>query len=132
MIPPIRRPRDDQRWTVAHGPEQRGSGPPEEKGEAKGFPAEHLDLGDHELLEKLDRLDNAVFEAIAGDATALENVRQLWPQLSKELARPLLAESQEHYLRRAVSAWETGAKGDAPRDPQAAVQLLDVLATLFG
>jgi hypothetical protein len=152
--PPVRRQRDAQRWSVAHGPERRSAAsPPEERANPKAdavlpveqvrpascrrepresLPSEHLDLGNHQLLEKLERLDDAVFDAIAGDDAALEKLKQIWPQLCAELSQPLLAESQEHYLRRAVTAWERGAKGDAPRSPQAAVQLLDVLATLFG
>jgi hypothetical protein len=161
-VPPVRRERGAKRWTVAHGPERRGFAPPKDESsedephsagpapqdaappaeqrrpaachrEPRGCPAsEHLDLGNREVLEKLERLDDAVFDAIAGNVTALEALKRLWPQLCQELAQPLLAESQEHYLRRAVSAWEEAANGDAPRNAQAAVQLLDVLATLFG
>jgi hypothetical protein len=156
-VAPLRRERGQERWSVAHGPERRGSAPPGDEKRAVGPasqdgappaagrrpascrreprgcpPSEHLDLDNREVLEKLERLDDAVFEAIAGSAAALEDLKRLWPQLCKELAKPLLAESQEHYLRRAVSVWEEGVKPDAARDPQAAVQLLEVLATLFG
>ena len=132
MIPPIRRQRDDQRWSVAHGPERRGSAP-EEKGDGEveqpapcrressdGLPAEHLDLGDHELLAKLERLDDAVFDAIAGDPQALDNVRRLWPQLCQELAQPLLAESQEHYFAAPSPPGKTApitASRETPRPP---------------
>jgi hypothetical protein len=82
-------------------------------------------------LEKLERLDDLVFDSIAGKAAALEQLKELWPQLCEELEDPLLAESREHYLRHALSAWGQHGKPDGVRDPNAAVQLLEVLCTLF-
>ena len=88
-------------------------------------------MGNRAVLEKLERLDDLVFDAIAGKAAALEQLKRIWPQLCEELGDPLLAESREHYLRHALSAWEQSGRDDGTRNPNAAVQLLEVLCTLF-
>jgi hypothetical protein len=152
--PPIRREQAAGRWSVAHGPQPRSSAPPgdEKDSGVSGLGAwglgrrpetqdrrpktedasGHLDLGNRPVMDKLDRLDDVVFDAIGGSEPALEELKELWPKLRKELAEPLLAESQEHYLRRALSAWAQGAQPDATRNPQTAIHLLEVLTTLFG
>jgi hypothetical protein len=82
------------------------------------------------LLEKLERLDDLVFDTIDGRRPALEELTQLWPQLIAELPRELWAESREQYLRYALVLWETSIRGGV-RDPQWAIAALDVLAVLF-
>jgi hypothetical protein len=120
------------RWTVAHGP--RRASPVQTTAARRGRTPQsgHLDLDNREVLEKLERLDDLVFGAIAGQTPALEELKELWPQLREELGAPLLDESREHYLSHALSAWERAAQGQRPRDPAAAVYLLEILATLFG
>jgi len=129
---PPGRVRDGRRWSVAHGPDRRSSIPPARTRRGKAPPSQHLDLGNRAVLEKLERLDDLVFDAIAGKAAALEQLKQIWPQLCEELEDPLLAESREHYLRHALWAWEQSGRDDGTRNPNAAVQLLEVLCTLFG
>jgi hypothetical protein len=95
-------------------------------------PSKSLDLGDRALLEKLERLDDLVFDAIAGNGTALAELLCAWPQLRQELDAGLLAESREQYLRYALSVWGECAAREGVRDPGRAIQSLDVLCMLFG
>lgn len=83
------------------------------------------------ILEKLERLDDLVYEAIAGNAAALESLKAEWPQLREELDAASVAESREQYLRYALSIWEECVQPDGVRDPSRAVQSLDVLCMLF-
>ncbi len=84
------------------------------------------------ILEKLERLDDLVYEAISGQADSLEELRTVWPQILNELGDGLLVESREQYLRYALSIWEECADGDDIRNPARAIQALDVLSLLFG
>lgn len=94
-------------------------------------PSQSLDPDSEEVVEKLEALDDAVFEAINGHETAVSQVRLLWPALRKELGDKLLAESREQYLRYAISVWEQCLDGGAVREPARAVHALDVLTVLF-
>lgn len=93
-------------------------------------PSSLLGVTSTDLLDKLERLDDLVFDTINGRQPALEELTQLWPQLIAELPRELWAESREQYLRYAIGLWETSLAGGV-RDPQWAVAALDVLAVLF-
>jgi len=93
-------------------------------------PSTLLGITSAELLEKLERLDDLVFDTINGRRPALEELTQLWPQLMAELPRDLWAESREQYLRYAITLWEL-SRGGGVRNPQWAVAALDVLAVLF-
>jgi hypothetical protein len=94
-------------------------------------PSEQLHPESPEVLEKLERLDDAVFDAMAGKPGALDTLRRLWPRVREELGPELLAESNEQYLRYALSIWEQYAVSHEERDPIRAVQALDVLCVLF-
>ncbi len=91
------------------------------------------DLGVHspEILEKLEYLDDLVYEAISGQTNALEQLRTVWPKLLGELGDQLLAESREQYLRYALSIWEERADASGIRNPVRAIQALEVLCLLF-
>ena len=95
-------------------------------------PPAHLDLHAPEILEKLESLDDLVYEAVSGRAGSLERLRTAWPRLLNELGDEALAESREQYLRYALSIWEECAQSDGVRNPARAVQALDVLCLLFG
>lgn len=84
------------------------------------------------VQEKLEQLDDIVFEAIAGKATALETLRVLWPATLQELGPELLSESKEQYVRHALSVWRHCVDGDEIRTPERAVNALEVLNVLFG
>jgi len=94
-------------------------------------PSRQLDPGDPSVLEKLERLDDLVFEAISGNSSSLEELKWFWPRIRGELGDPLLAESREQYLRYALASWEELAERDGIRNPSFAMQSLEVLCVLF-
>jgi hypothetical protein len=83
------------------------------------------------LLQRLEYLDDMVFEAINGQATALEELETLWPEVLAELGEELVAESREQYLRYALTIWDECIDPESLRNPSRAVQALDVLCVLF-
>jgi hypothetical protein len=95
-------------------------------------PSKQIDANDPSVLEKLERLDDLVFEAISGESSSLEELRRFWPRVREELGDPLLAESREQYLRYALASWEDLAERDGVRNPSFAMQSLEVLCVLFG
>ncbi len=90
-----------------------------------------LGLDSPEILDRLERLDDLVYDAITGQPGAMEQFRAAWPALANELGETPLAESREQYLRYALSVWEQCAKADELRHPDQAIQALDVLCLLF-
>jgi hypothetical protein len=94
-------------------------------------PSKQLDLGNHALLEKLERLDDLVLEAISGSDAAAEQLKALWPEIRRELDESLLADSREHYLRYALAVWSQLGQADGTRDPVRAAQSLEILCLLF-
>ena len=84
-----------------------------------------------EMMEKLELLDDLVYDAISGQPGALEQLQTLWPALSEELDYQMLAESREQYLRFALTIWEGCVDDNNVRNPTKAVQALDVLCLLF-
>ena len=84
-----------------------------------------------EVLERLEHLDDVVFDAIAGNARALEELQLLWPQLRDQLGEEILAESREQYLRWALASLESRLDPQADYDPQRALQVVEVMCLLF-
>jgi hypothetical protein len=130
----------DDAYRRSHAPHKRPAAPRlselEPEREAKPRPASMkspstlLGVTSVELLEKLERLDDLVFDTINGRRPALEELTKLWPELIAALPRELWAESREQYLRYALALWESSI-GEGVRDPQWAIAALDVLAVLF-
>jgi len=118
---------------IAHAAHRQFQGSPSATASQPALvaPSGTLAAGAPEALEMLEQLDDLVFEAIAGDQTALDELRSYWPQVLAELGDTLVAESREQYLRYALSVWEDGAEQDATRQPQRAVHALEVLTVLF-
>jgi hypothetical protein len=83
------------------------------------------------VQEKLERLDDVVYDAIDGQATALEKLETLWPKVLAELGDELVTESREQYLRYALTIWEDSLGPDGVRNPARAMRALDVLCLLF-
>jgi hypothetical protein len=83
------------------------------------------------FLRTLEQLDDLVYESIAGNGDALERLREYWPKVREELGDDLLIESRAQYLRYALSIWEECLDGKGIRQPERAVQSLDVLCLLF-
>lgn len=94
--------------------------------------ATHAGMYSPEVLEKLETLDDLVYEAIRGQVDSLAKLRVAWPQVLSELGDAMLAESREQYLRYALSIWEECADANGVRNPARAIQALDVLCLLFG
>lgn len=90
-----------------------------------------LDLDDSAVLERLEHLDDLVYDAIAAKPGAMERLKDFWPQVRDDLGKDVLAESQEQYLRHALSAWVESIEPDEVRDPSRAVRSLEVLCLLF-
>jgi hypothetical protein len=84
-----------------------------------------------ELLDELERLDDIVFDAMTGDARAIEELARTWPQLLAKLGAEKLDESREQYLRHSLSVWEACLENGL-RDPERAQASLQVLTILFG
>jgi len=93
-------------------------------------PSVLMEVESPHVVERLEKLDDVVFDAISGDARAMEEVTRLWPQLVAELGPQRVEESREQYLRYSLSIWESCLE-DGLRDPERAVASLHVLSVLF-
>ncbi|MBN1395550.1 MAG: hypothetical protein JW959_11040 [Pirellulales bacterium] len=85
-----------------------------------------------EVLDKLERLDDLVYESINGQPDAFAQLQAAWPVLLDELGEEMASESREKYLRYALSIWDECADSEGIRQSDRAVQALDVLCLLFG
>jgi hypothetical protein len=94
-------------------------------------PSALLDPDDPEVLAKLERLDDLVYDAIDGNVEAIHALGEYWPKVCEELGEEMLAESQEQYLRYALSTWTESIQPDALCQPQRAIHSLEVLCVLF-
>jgi hypothetical protein len=93
-------------------------------------PSVVLEVDSPYVVERLEKLDDVVFDAIGGDPRAMEEVARLWPQLVTELGPERVEESREQYLRYSLSIWESCLE-EGLRDPERAVASLHVLTVLF-
>lgn len=116
---------------AAHRRFARSCKPDPHGGPAVEEPSRLLSPQSPEVLEKLELLDDVVFEAISGNAACLEQLATLWPQVRAELGDAMVAESREQYLRYALSIWEECLEPEAIRNPTRAAAALDVLCILF-
>jgi hypothetical protein len=94
-------------------------------------PSRLLDTENPDLVRKLEHLDDLVYGAVNGKPTAMEELRAYWPRVQDELGGPLLAESQEEYLRYALSVWSDAGDAEAPGNPGRSVEALEVLTLLL-
>jgi hypothetical protein len=94
-------------------------------------PSQTIETDSPAVLEKLELLDDLVYESLSGNTQAMIQLQTAWPRLQMDLEERLLAESREQYLRYALSIWEENIEKDGHRDPAHAVQALDVLCLLF-
>ena len=100
--------------------------------ELRDSPATTLQLGDPAVMERLEELDDVVFEAIAGKNSAIEQLQRLWPKVIGRLSPALAEESREAYCRHALQKWLDCTENGTSRNPKLAVSLMDVLAVLLG
>lgn len=93
--------------------------------------ASKLDLSQPDVLEQLDKLDDAVFDAIAGMGGGYSRLEELWPQIKASLAPELVEESRDQYVRLIVDrcAQQLASKGRL--DETAAQPAIQVLRLLF-
>ena len=94
-------------------------------------PSALLEPESPEVLAMLEKLDDLVYDAIAGKAAAMDRLKSFWSQVRGELDEPMFSESREQYLRYALSIWEGGVEPGGVRHSSRAVQALDVLCLLF-
>lgn len=85
-----------------------------------------------EVLELLERVDDLVFAAIAGDDRAVTELEVLWPSVVAEMDEDIIEQSREQYLRCALSICRQSvdAEGEAER-PERAMAAIEVLCVLF-
>jgi len=119
----------------AHAPHPRfaKSGPARATADRAGStPSTVLDADDPQVVRRLERLDDLVYEAIAGKQQSLEELKRLWSNTRGEFAEELVAESREQYLRYALSLWDRGARQARVRPTDQTINALEVLCLLFG
>jgi hypothetical protein len=92
-------------------------------------PTRPLDRESREAWALLESLDDAMFAAISGDATAMALARDLWLCAVRVLNDELVDESREHYLRFAVEAARRFECSEV-RDPAKAVVAVEVIELL--
>lgn len=59
-----------------------------------------------DVIAQLEVLDDVIFAAIDGDATALEAAAEAWQSAISELGHDTLEESRRQYVRHAQSVWD--------------------------
>jgi hypothetical protein len=94
-------------------------------------PSQDLQPDAPEVLETLEALDDAVYDAIQGQTAALERLHALWPDALTHLGEQFVAESRVQYLRYALTVWENCIDAHGVHDPARAVHALEVLCLLF-
>lgn len=94
-------------------------------------PSQQLGKERPDIIERLELLDDTVFEAIAGKPAALEHLRLLWPETLSMLGIEHLEESREQYLRHAKAVWEHCAKFDGVRKSEQSLAALSVISLLL-
>jgi hypothetical protein len=82
------------------------------------------------VLDVLERVDDLVFSAIAGDRQALAELEVLWPTAMANLSPEVAVQSREQYLRCALSIWSE-CVDEKMRQPERAMSAIDVLCVLF-
>jgi hypothetical protein len=82
------------------------------------------------VQELLEHLDDVVYGAINGQASALAELSVLWPSIVSSLGWQQVEESREQYLRCALSIW-TDYLGASRQGPDKATAALDVMCLLF-
>ena len=93
------------------------------------LPSEQLHPESELVREMLEKLDDVIFAAITGDASALAEARELWPRVLAEIGFELAEESQEQYLRYAIDAIRHFESQNA-NSPERAIAALEVISLL--
>ena len=87
---------------------------------------------DPAVVERLEQLDDLIFEAVKGNAQSLSRLQQVWPLARSELSDELLCESREQYLRCALSVWDWSVASGGARPSDQTNAALEVICLLLG
>lgn len=84
-----------------------------------------------EVIARLESLDDVIFAAIDGDATALEASAGAWSSAVNELGHDTLEESRRQYLRHAQNVWDALRRQpiQPPHRIFAAIEVIGLLVT---
>ena len=88
-----------------------------------------LDPESREANELLEALDDAMFEAIAGNEASLAQAHDLWQRAVTAVGGERVEESREQYLRFAVETTKQCAAGEV-REPAKMLAAVEVIAWL--
>ena len=108
-----------------HGSHRRSS----KQAGAQLPPTVPLDPESREANELLEALDDAMFEAIAGDEASLARAHDLWQRAVAAVGGERVEESREQYLRFAVETTKQCAAGEV-REPAKMLAAVEVIAWL--
>lgn len=127
--------RNDE-YRRGHEPHKQfqGNSPPSMPESQLAAPSKTLCPDSPDVIEKLERLDDLVYQAMSGSSDSVDELSLFWPRLRVELGEEMIAESREQYLRYALKIWEHGAglaHADNDRQSSRAIQALDVLCVIF-
>jgi hypothetical protein len=86
---------------------------------------------DPDVTDKLELLDDLVFEAIEGKREALAKLRKAWPLMLASLGAEAVEESRLLYVERATAVWAQHNSG-VLRQPDLAAAALEVLTLILG
>ncbi len=96
---------------------------------AQNSPSHWLHPESEHVCLLLEELDDAVFQAIRGDAPSLAQAQQLWPKVVSEIGWELVEESREQYLRYAIDLTRQFEE-DRQQNPECALAVLEVIELL--
>jgi len=82
-----------------------------------------------DVAQLLESLDDAVFAALGGCASALAQTRTLWPAVVQGLGPGAIEESREQYLRYAIELTRRFEFKET-RDPTSAIAALEIIELL--
>ena len=88
-----------------------------------------LDPESREAHDLLEALDDAMFEAIAGDEASLSRAHDLWQRAVAAVGGERVEESREQYLRFAVETTKQCAAGEV-REPAKMLAAVEVITWL--
>lgn len=113
-------------------PAPRGKQPsPSSTATATASRTSSVACADPEVTDKLELLDDLVFEAIEGKREALAKLRKAWPLILASLGAEAIEESRLLYVERATAVWAQHNSG-VLRQPDLAAAALEVLTLILG
>jgi hypothetical protein len=83
-------------------------------------------------LDNLQRLEDAIFEAMAGKSEALEDLSPLWLTVLSQVGPACTEATREHYLRFALAVWRQLNQADDHQEASRSVQAMQVVGLLVG